>query len=89
MTNREILVTDETIHFASPGMNQAAEYAALQLHLFINFIQTIDSELTVTEATLLAGIAIEDLPEVFTKKPALIDSIKTCADFLRSKRDVK
>jgi hypothetical protein len=83
------IVKVDEVAFTSPEINRAAEYAAYQLHEFINFVQELDTELTITEATILTASVIEELPALFKSNPAIIESIKKNAAFIRSKRNVE
>lgn len=95
MTDREeeikaaIVVNTAEILFASPEANLAAEYAAAELYNLVCFIQSIDPLLNSTEATLLTGSIIQNLPKLLELNPGLIELIKKNAEFLRSNRSVK
>lgn len=83
------IVKVDEVALVSPEINRAAEYAAYQLHEFINFVKELDAELTLTEATILTASVIEQLPTLFKSNPAIIESIKKNAAFIRSQRNVK
>lgn len=92
MTNRDeeikaaIVIKADEIAFASPEMNRAAEHAAYQLHEFVDFVQTIDTELTRTEAIFLTAEILSNLPLLFGRNRAFIESIRENAKHIKSRR---
>ncbi|AFY43639.1 hypothetical protein [Nostoc sp. PCC 7107] len=81
-----IVVTPETILFASPEMNSAAEQASWRLGEFVDFLDALDPKLERHESTLLAAAIIQSLPELINTNPELQAGIKQLAQEIRANR---
>jgi hypothetical protein len=60
-----------------------AIYALDQL---INYIRTIDPDLKLDEATLLAAVALHSLPELFQDNPLLVNRFREAAAEIKRKK---
>ncbi|MBL1199123.1 MAG: hypothetical protein FWK04_08555 [Nostoc sp. GBBB01] len=84
-----IIVTPDMIQFVSAEMNHASAQAGLQLHNFVDFIQSLDPRLERYEATLLTAAFLENLPGICQNSPEVINSLRHNADFLIKGRNEK
>lgn len=60
--------------------------AIYALDHLIDYIRTLDPDLKLDEATLLAAIALHNLPELFQENPLLVDRFREAAAEIKRKR---
>lgn len=59
--------------------------AIYELESFIGFIRGLDLDLTVDEATVVAGIALHYLPLLYIENPPLVERLREAAATVKSK----
>lgn len=70
----------------SPELNSASELVARQASELVNYLQTINSNLTRMEATHLAAALLHGLPEHFKNNPELLTELKAIAQEMINSR---
>ncbi|MDZ8227539.1 hypothetical protein [Nostoc sp. ChiVER01] len=81
-----IVVLPEQILFASPELNHVSEIIAFQTNQLVDFVQTIDPQLTRVEATFLAAALIRGLPAHFNDNLELLAGVKEFAEEIKNAR---
>ena len=81
-----IVVYGDKIAIASPELNHATELARYQLNKFVDYLQTLDTELEHHEAITAAAITLNLLPKLFEANPVLADGIKAQCQSIRDDR---
>jgi hypothetical protein len=71
----------------NPRLAYASEHCGMALYEFINYVETIDPELTREEATRLAAGILLGLPSLLTGSPVIIESIREQARKLKAERE--
>ncbi|MDZ8052964.1 MAG: hypothetical protein RMX68_005820 [Aulosira sp. ZfuVER01] len=82
MTNQ----TQAQIEAAIETLKDAKNAAITSLYEFVDFVRTIDSELTPSEALIITGYVLHELPELFKKNPGLVNQIQEIATKLKLER---
>lgn len=59
--------------------------AIYALDNLINYIRTLDPELRLDQATLLAAITLHSLPELFQQNPLMVDKFREAAAEMKRK----
>ncbi|MEH2422486.1 MAG: hypothetical protein V7K48_16690 [Nostoc sp.] len=68
----------------SSKLVDARSLAIYQLDNFVNYVQSIDPELNLDEATQVAAIALHHLPTLFVDNPELVERLKERAATVKS-----
>jgi hypothetical protein len=81
-----IVICGDLIAIVDPGLNEATELVCRNLHQFVDYILTLDSELERHEAIVMVAAILKSLPAWFEENPDIVTGIKTECQVLRSNR---